>query len=69
MKGNNVNINDNDDIGKKRKEERMKELQSKEKKNTSESVDIQHNKWKIEKQFTFFSNRTVRKHISITLHK
>jgi len=47
----------------------MKELQSKEKKNNSESVDIQHNRWKSEKQFPFFSSRTVREHISTTLHK
>jgi hypothetical protein len=41
----------------KGKEERMKELKSKEKKNNSESVDIKHNRWKIEKQFSFFSSR------------
>lgn len=46
MKGNQVNVNNNEDIRKKGKKERMKELQSKEKKNNSESVDIQHNRWK-----------------------
>jgi len=69
MKGKKLNINDNDDIGKKGKEERMKELKSKEEKNNSESVDIKHKRWNIEKQFWFFSSRTVRQHISITLHK
>jgi hypothetical protein len=29
----------------------MKELELKEKKNNSESVDFKHNRWKIEKQF------------------
>jgi len=69
MKGKKLNINNNDDIGKKWKEERMKDLKSKEKKNNSESVDIKHNRWKIEKQFSLFSSRTVREHISIILHK
>ena len=58
MKGKKVNINDNDDIGKEGKEERMKELKSKEKKNNSESVDIQHNRWKIEKIFIFLQQNS-----------
>jgi hypothetical protein len=37
-------LNDNDDIGKKGKAERMKELELKEKKNNSESVDFKHNR-------------------------
>jgi len=69
MQGKKVNINNNDDIRKKWKEERMKDLKSKEKKNNSESVDIKHNRWKIEKKFSFTPSRTVREHTSITLHK
>jgi hypothetical protein len=42
MKGKKVNINDNDDIVKKGKEERMKELKSKEEKNNSERQKMEY---------------------------
>jgi hypothetical protein len=47
----------------------MKKLKLEEKQNNSESVDIKHNRRKIEKQFPYFLRRTVSEHISIISHK